>query len=590
MQKLYLDIETYCDLDIRTHGPYVYTEHPSFRILMCAWAVGDADVQITEDISDIKELGDDAYLHVAHNAAFERLCFNAAGVKTRIDMWEDTAVIAALNGYPRALDKLTKALGCEDKDSAGTRLINIFCKPGRGSKTPDEAPEQWQEFKNYCVQDVVAMRDADSRIHPRADDRDAWIAAEKVNDRGINIDTTLVLAAIEASKKAKEALLDEAAELTGLANPNSPKQLTAWLAERGVELPNMQRATVDNALKSDDVPDDAKRALEIRLETSLAATSKFQALADRTSSDGRLRGGFKFAGAHTWRWAGSGVQMQNLPRASAGSPGRAEALIIDTVMGAPVSNSELKSLVRGSFIPTGNNSLIVADYSAIEARVLAWLAGESWVLEAFELGRDLYVETGRRMGMGRKEGKVAVLALGYQGAVGSMRAMGAEGTDVELQHIVDTWRKANPAIVRFWYALGKAFEGGGPAGRIKVKVVGRDRWVMLPSGRPIIYHGVKREGRDLVYKDPRLAAGYEKTYGGKLTENVTQAVARDLLAGALVRLEQEGLRTVAHIHDEVLVDGGDLSTVCGIMATAPDWAAGLPLAAEGDELDRYRKV
>ena len=374
-----------------------------------------------------------------------------------------------------------------------------------------------------------------------------------------------------------------------------------------------------------------RRVLELRQLTSLTASSKYTAALVGASTDGRLRGQFRFFGAHTGRWSGRGVQLQNLPRLSldteednrahAPKPGPGTRAFLDKLeLGCRVTPGQLKAGVRPLFHLNG----VVVDYSAIEARVIAWLAGEEWAIEAFRAGRDIYVETAERMGgLTRSQGKVAVLALGYNGGVNSLRAMGYGGdknkaatrnretdtvnlTDEEIRPLVTAWRRANPNITKLWNELGAAFNGGGTAGRLHVEVEGDTRRLMLPSGRPISYHNVivdevftvfdEEAGKRLRkvatrFEDPRgRPGGRVHTYGGRLSENATQAVARDLLAHALVQLEAEGLRVVGHVHDEILVEGtSDVDLVSEIMCATPGWAKGLPVGGAGFATERYRK-
>lgn len=624
-KPLYIDIETYSDIDLRKSNAYRYTESDQFLILMAGYAVGDDPVEMVfgSDVFDIPGLWDPRVEKVAHNAAFERICFSQVQremllLEGRVDPaelegwfirpqeWTDTQALAALAGYPQKLEQLAHALGGEQKDSAGTLLINWFCKPDRKGqrRLPEDHLEKWAQFVEYCRQDVVTLRDVHKKLPtwPTEHEREVYLADQRINDRGIRVDTVMAQAAIDAQEDNKLGQFREMQELTGLENPNSNVQLLGWLKSQDVEVENLQAATVTALLKSDQ-HETVHRVLELRQELALVAAKKYQAALDRVNADGRLRGSFAYHGAHTGRWAGRGVQLQNLPSASLAekdAPGEVvdrtiSAAVLDLYLGYGADAKTLKALVRPMF--TG--PFTVVDYSAIEARVVAWLAGEEWALQAFRDGRDIYVETAERMGgMTRKEGKVAVLALGYNGGIGSLKAMGAEGSDEKLQYLVTQWRNANPAIVQFWADMQKAFRNGGQAGRIRVEKDGRDRRVILPSGRSMVYHDVRerwvekwgQQVKQLSFQDPKPPYLRVDTYGGRLTENVTQAVARDVLAGALVSLDRAGYDVVGHVHDEVLVHGTyPVEEIAGVLNDLPAWAEGLPIDAAGYTCPRYRK-
>ena len=464
MTTLYIDIETYSTTDIK-RGVYRYSEDPEFLVLMAAWAVDDDPTQVAighEEIAAIPHLLDDSnvVVRVAHNAQFDRVCLSRlaalpVGSYLPPEAWEDTMALMAEWGYPQSLEEGAKALGAEPKDGAGKDLIRWFCQPARNGKRrlPEDHPEKWAAFVEYCRQDVDTMRDMHKRLlakhgaWPTKQERQVWIADQKVNDRGITVDLELAAHAVEAASANTEEAKAEARAITGVENPNSPAQLLAWF---GGLVPDLKADTVRAALARDDLTADQRRVLELRQGMALTAHKKFQVALDAASPDGRLRGGFRFFGAHTGRWAGRGLQFQNMPRAGFSSETDQDAALLDLRLGLGADPHTLKALVRPMLV----GPFTVCDYSAIEARVVAWLAGEEWALEAFAKGRDIYVETANRMGggMGRKEGKVAVLALGYNGGVGSLQAMGgaALGDETVLQRIVDQWRAANRNIVRLW--------------------------------------------------------------------------------------------------------------------------------------------
>lgn len=619
--KLYLDIETYSRVDLKKSNVYRYTEDPEFQILMCWYAIDDGPLQLAldpHDIYNIPGLWDDSVEKIAHNAQFERICFSALKRNWFFELeefeyldpepWTDTMALAGEHGHPRKLEELAVALGGEKKDSAGTRLISLFCKPNRAGKRvlPEDKPEEWQQFLDYGRQDVVVLRQVSKALPgwPNEAERQAFLADQHINDTGIKVDKDLVLAAINVGAQNALEQTAEVIRLTGVENPNSGPQMLAWLRSQDVNLPNMQAETITNLLKGDLSPT-VRRVLELRQELALVAGKKYQAALDRINPDNRLRGSFAFFGAHTGRWSGRGVQLQNLPSATIKADEELgqdvdveiQAAVLDVLMETPVDAHTLKALVRAMF--TG--PFTVVDYASIEARVLAWLAGEEWALQAFRDGRDIYVETAERMGgMTRKEGKVAVLALGYNGGVNSLRAMGAEGEEFKLKKLVYQWRDANESIVSFWAELEAAFKRGDEwAGKIYVAKDENDRQVVLPSGRAITYHNVgsrwetdqwNRRKQVITFTDPAKFPYKGTTYGGRLAENVTQAVARDVLSEALVRLQRHGRKVVGHVHDEILVEGLEsVEDITKIMVESPSWADGLPLNAEGFVCPRYRK-
>lgn len=578
---LFIDLETYSSIDLKKVGVYAYAEDPAFEILMAGWSVDGAepDIAVGEDeIRSIPGLFDPSVIKVAHNAEFERICLANLG-STPPSQWIDTQALAAEHGLPQGLDQLARRLKVDPKDSAGHRLIRMFCLPPR--VFPHEQPEKWLEFKAYCLQDVrtlVLVAEVMGLDFPTTAEHQLFQVDQIINGRGVQIDVELAQRALEAGNDNARRAARRLREITSLANPNSVAQLLPWLRGAGTSLPNLQAATVEQAIAHPATSTVVREVLELRQGTALIAAQKFEVALRQMNTDGRLRGQFRFYGAHTGRWAGRGVQLHNLPRATISDP---NAAILDLKLGNGADAQTLKALVRSMI--TG--PLVVCDYSAIEARVLAWLAGEEWVLQAFREGRDIYVETAERMGgLTRFQGKVAVLALGYQGAVNSLRALGAEGNDEDLYPLVHQWRAANPRIVSFWNKMEAGWDYGSQALRLNFEKRGVTTRMHLPSGRALTYRWVS--GR--TFGDLR---GYRvDTYGGRLTENATQAVARDILADALIKLDQAGYRVVGHVHDEVLVESSDLEGVRSIMCQPPDWAKTLPLDAAGFVTDRYKKA
>lgn len=624
MSDIFVDIETRSSTDLKNSNVYRYTADPDFKILMMAFAIDDEPVEVETNtygiLQRLEEWIREGHRLIAHNAAFERICFSEhlRRYSTEVNLpgdfyldpviFDDSMAVAAENGYPSRLVDLGQWLGGEKKSDAGVHLIRYFCVPRKDGSFNTRADDidRWESFVAYGVQDVETLRSVWNALPgwPTEGEREIWISDQLINDRGILVDLPLAEAAVAASDENRMVHEIEFSTITGVSNPGSTLQVLEWFKRTGLELPNLQAATVYAALQREDIGDDHRRVLELRKELALVASKKYSAAINRTSADSRLRGSFQFFGAHTGRWAGRGVQLQNLPAATikpaeGQDPDEAiEIEAIDVTMGLGGEANTLKALVRSMF----RGPFTVVDYSAIEARVLAWLAGEDWALEAFRAGRDIYVETAKRMGgLSRKEGKVATLALGYNGGIGALQAMGAQGNDEYLQGLVTQWREANENITAFWADLDSAFWTGGPVGDlIRVVKDGDARTIVLPSGRGITYHSVMRKwetnkwgGRSprMSFRDPKRGGARVDTYGGRLSENVTQAVARDVLAEGILGLQREGFDVVGHVHDEVLVEGTkSIKDVAEILCSASEkWSAGLPLDAEGYHCKRYRK-
>lgn len=652
---MFIDFETYSSVNLRDCGAYPYMASPDFSPLIMTYRYGvDGQTKIAQGEAEIKwalrGLNEREHVtFVAHNANFERLVLSrifdyAPGTFIPPERFIDTMAMGRSLGFPGSLADLSRALHVEEKDSAGTALIQMFCVPSKKTgraTTPEERPEEWAAFCRYAAQDVDTMVEVYQALITRyggfpKGEREVWNADQRINDRGILVDAELAVRCMDIAAVVKDLHLQRMGVISGLANPNSTAQVLAWVNRRLVEagvmddqndlpvfkdtgapLKSVDKASVAYLLSRTDLPRDVRTFLEERAASNASSVAKFKAMTNRLGVGNRVRGTIQYFGAHTGRWAGRGVQLQNLPSVTAGDDAKTQAFV-DRVMNEPAENfsiSELKPLIRGALMAPAGQTLTVCDYSAIEARVLAWLAGEEWVLEAFRAGRDIYIETAARMFHVpydeakplRKKGKVAVLALGYGGGINALKAMGAEGTDAELEEIKQTYRAANPRIAKFWADMDRAMRNR--SGRVGEYITVHPKanglvTIKLPSGRELLYHKLHfrtvskfdKEVEALHFLDPKSHRAVIPTYGGRLTENVTQAVARDVLAHALVNLDKENVAVVAHVHDEVIAEGGvTVERMKELMGAgvgnplAPPWADGLPLAAEGYYCARYRK-
>ena len=664
-----IDIETYSSTPLPRCGVYRYCDAPDFEILLFSYAFDDAPVE-TVDLACGESLPKEVLLaleapnvlKVAYNAQFERVCLSKyLGHWLDPHQWRCTMVMAASLTLPGRLADVAVALGTtEKKMEEGKELIRYFsspCKPtkangGRPRNRPSDAPEKWAVYKQYNAQDVETERAIRKALekYPLPEQEWAYYALDQqINDRGVRVDKKLVKNAIAVDAVFAQAACQRAKELTGLENPGSVMQLHGWLRERGVQLSTLLKkevqrklAEMDEDAQPDAQADEAAREmLRLRLEMSRSSIKKYEAMARCVCKDGRIHGMFRFYGAsRTGRFASQIVNLQNLRRndmedlALARSllrEGRAEELSMLYASAADV----LSELVRTALIARKGCRFIVADFSAIEARVLAWLAGEEWRLKVFEEGGDIYCASASQMfhvpvekhgvnGHLRQKGKISELALGYGGSIGALQAMGSREMNIpdeELKPLVDGWRKANPRIVQFWRSVGdaamKAVRERTTVRAGKVTFCCKDGvlFAKLPSGRTLAYIAPRLEtgrfGSTVItyqsYDKTKKAADEEEeapvtrrwqreeTYGPKIVENLTQAIARDLLCAAMMNLEAAGYRICMHIHDEAVIEmpigQGSLEEACRLMAIAPVWAEGLPLRADGeDDLSFYRKT
>lgn len=662
MRHLSIDIETFSSVDIKKSGMYKYVQSPDFQVLLFAYSVDFGPVHCLdlaqgETIpSDIRALlfSPDVLKH-AYNAAFEWYCLSkhfglgsSTGLRPGawLHEWRCTMMHGLYCGYTAGLGPTGEALGIpQDKRKLGVggSLIRTFCVPTKPSKKngmrtrtlPHHEPEKWELFKQYCAGDVVAEMEILQRlsVFPVPDqEQQLWELDQRINAKGLACDMQLVEGALAVDEQVSGELREEAIRLTGLDNPKSVQQLSKWLTEEiGEEVDNLRKETVSGLI---DGLDDgkAKRVLEIRQELSKTSTKKYQAMQNAACADGRIRGLLQFYGANrTGRWAGRLVQIQNLPRNYLSTLEFARQLVIDRkidmlkLMYGNVPDT-LSQLIRTAFMAPDGKVLLVADYSAIEARVIAWLAGEQWRLDVFNTHGKIYEASASAMfgvpleaiGKGsdlRQKGKVAELALGYQGSKGALISMGALDmglTEEELPEIVMRWRNANRRIVDLWFSLEAAalqvMETGQMVG-VKGLIFARESHhstqqdfftIQLPSGRKLYYAkpflkendfgkpALHYWGMDQVKKKWTVLS----TYGGKLTENVVQAIARDCLAVSLTKVDQAGYKTVLHVHDELGIEADspyELDRVLEIMAEPIPWAPGLPLKGDGFTTQFYMK-
>lgn len=651
-----IDIETKSGAEIGKTGLYRYVQDPDFAVLLFAYMADDGPVhvldltageQIPKDV--LQALQDPHVIKHAYNAAFEWYCLNQAGYETSLEQWRCTMVHGLYCGYTAGLEATGKAMGLpQDKRklTTGKALIRYFCVPcaptksngGRTWNLPRHAPEKWGLFKEYCGQDVVTEHEILKRLSafpvPEAEE-EQWRMDVQMNAYGVRVDTGLIEGALELDARSTLELTEEAQRITGLSNPNGTSQLLDWLREKGIDLPNLQKATVAETLAEPDLSEGIRRVLEIRQQLGKTSVKKYTAMQTAKCQDDRVRGLTQFYGANrTGRWAGRLVQMQNLPRNYLKTLDSARKLVkkknytaIKTLYGNVPDT--LSQLIRTAFIPSQGHKFVVADFSAIEARVIAWLAGEQWVNEVFATHGKIYEATASQMFHVpiekivkenpeyalRQKGKVATLALGYQGGTSALIQMGALSmglAEEELPDIVQRWRNANPRIRDLWYAVEEAalqvMYTAQPQGiyglifRLEGDVIYDQSFltIQLPSGRKLFYPkpflSENQFGKQAIhyYTVGQQTHKWEvtSTYGGKLTENIVQAIARDCLAETLRRVHSLGLQVVFHVHDEVIVDAPmDVSVdqICQLMGGPISWAPGLILKGAGFENDYYMK-
>lgn len=654
-----IDIESRSGADIAKTGSYRYLQDPDFRILLFGYKIDDGPVEVIDltkgdgKLPDriVTILANPQYVKHAYNAAFEWYALNRAGYPTPIEHWQCTQVWSLYCGYAAGLGNTGEAIGLpEDKKKSltGKALIRYFCTPQKETKTfkkkyhdPEDDPDKWELFVDYNRQDVVSEYEILQRLKlfPMPESEwELWRMDIKMNALGVKVDEKLIRGALEVDARSTMELTQQAKDITGLDNPNSPAQLLPWLSDHGCVLPDLQKLTVEEALKGADLDADARKALQLRQLLGKTSIKKYVAMETAKGEGDRVRGISQFYGANrTGRFAGRLVQTQNLPRNYLATLDAARRMTRDgnydglKMVYGNVPDT-LSQLIRTAFIPSEGRHFVVADFSAIEARMIAWMAGEQWVMDVFAKGEDIYCETASAMfgvPVGkhgpnadlRQKGKIATLALGYQGGPAAMIAMGALRMGIaeeELPDIVTKWRQSHPKTVALWYQMGDAAYNCVATGRNQILPIagGRSRLtfrmesdlvygqsfmtIELPVGRKLFYPKpyIKENqfGKPAVHyygvKQTTGKWGPESTYGGKLSENCVQAIARDCLCEVIRRIYAKGWDLVFHVHDEVIVDAPlDVHTedLCALMDAPIDWAPGLLLKGAGFESDYYMK-
>ncbi len=657
IKTIALDLETYSSVDIGKSGVYRYAEADDFEILLLSYSIDGGEIETVdlamgEEVPEevLAALASDDVQHWAYNASFERICLSVWLKKNRPDLfkgygrrdestqnylspssWYCDLVLSAYSGLPLSLKGVGAVLKLdEQKDEAGKPLIKYFCTPTADGERNYYYHDilRWNDFKKYNAQDVRTEMAIHNRLsnYPVPDSVwEEYHVSETINDRGIRVDMNLVRSAITLNKVTREDLTQKLSSLTLLDNPNSVSQMKTWLKENGIEVETLGKKAVQTLLKNEDISPEIKETLSLRLKIAKSSIKKYEAMENCVCSDGRVHGMFMFYGANrTGRFSGRLVQLQNLPQNHIEDLENARELVklgdsnmVETLYGD--TPDTLSQLIRTAFIPRDGYKFIVADYSAIEARVLAWLAGERWREKVFENNGDIYCASASQMfkvpvvkhgvnGHLRQKGKIAELALGYGGGVNALKAMGALDMGLkeeELQPLVNSWRESNPNIVQFWWDVDAA-----------VKTAVRERTEMETHGLHFEYRAgmlfiTLLSGRHLSYVRPKItineygresisyygigdAKKWEKieSYGPKIAENITQAISRDVLCAAMIRLQKAGVSTVAHIHDETVNEAPldmTVDEVAEIMSILPDWMNGIKLTAAGYECPFYMK-
>ncbi|MHA2700117.1 DNA polymerase [Streptococcus agalactiae] len=648
IKELSIDLETYCEVDLRKSGVYRYAEDDSFEILLLAISIDNGPVRFydltKEELPNniIQALVDDTIIKWAFNASFERICLSNWLKKHHSELlsdgflspnsWRCSMVWSAYLGLPLSLEGVGTVLKLkEQKLKEGGDLIRYFCLPckptkvngGRTRNFPNHAPNKWSNFINYNKRDVEVELAINEKLHNHPVPDFVWDEYHQdqiINDRGIGIDVDFVKAAIAIDEESKAKIQKELRELTGLENPNSVLQMVGWLREHGVTTDSLDKKAVKELLKT--VDEKTAKVLKLRQQAAKSSVSKYQAMMNCVCKDGRARGMFQFYGANrTGRWAGRLVQLQNLPQNHLPDLEEARKLFKTGDLGATDllydTQDTLSQLIRTAFVPSQNKKFIVCDFSAIEARVLSHLAGETWRSRVFEEGKDIYCMSASQMfgvpvekhGQNadlRQKGKIAELACGYGGAVGALKAMGAIDMGLEeqeLQPLVDSWRQANPNIVLFWWDVDRAVKTAvkeqvqTETHGIQFEVTKGMLFITLPSGRKLSYVKPKISenqfgGESVTYEGTGTAKRWERleSYGPKFVENIVQAISRDILAYSMRQLSE--FKIVGHVHDEVIIEcekDQSLEDIASLMGIAPNWMSDINLRADGYECSFYQK-
>ena len=647
MPDLFIDIETYSSVSLEDCGVYRYSESTDFDVLLLSYSLDGKEVR-TYDLAKerlsskvVSALLDERYTKWAFNASFERVCLSRYLMRNYCpamqgflpsEQWRCDMVAASYAGLPLSLASAGQVLRVEmQKMAEGKALIKKFSVPDKnGNRTlPEDAPDDWATFLRYNKRDVETEKQIHDKIMSLVSIPpsvwEEYALDQRINDAGVRIDPVMVGAAVCIDQKQQEVFQNEMKRLTGLSNPKSPKQVKDWLASKGIETESLDKKAVAELIKT--APADVCAVLRLRQKASKSSTAKYKAMLDLRGEDDRVRGCFQFYGSHTGRWSGRHIQLQNLPQNHMPDLEEARALVRQNnteTLALLYDNvpQVLSELIRTALIPSDGYRFCVADFSAIEARVLAWLAGENWRTEVFRNGGDIYCSSASKMfgvpvekhsvnGHLRQKGKIAELALGYGGSVGALTAMGALDMGIpesELKPLVDAWRTANPNIVRLWHSVDAAVKAvirngrGREIGALRFRIEQDQLIIMLPSGRELVYrHPAVKQGKygsDAIYYN---GVGMSRQYctietnGARLVENIVQAISRDLLAGAMMRVSARGLQVVAHVHDEMICEARakyadrTLEVIIETMCELPVWGEGLVLNAAGYVCDFYQK-
>ena len=642
--ELSVDLESFSDVDLIKCGVYAYADSPAFEILLFAYSFDEGETQIIDlaqgeklPAEVVDAIFDVSVTKTAYNANFERTCLSKHfGRYLPPESWHCSAVQAAMLALPRSLEDVGRVLGLdEQKMKEGKEQIRYFCVPckptkangGRTRNLPCHAPEKWELFKTYCKRDVDVEKSIRRKLHnfpiPESE-MELYRLDQRINDRGVLVDMGLVKQAIACERLHKEVVTKRAYELTGLENPNSVAQLKGWLGDKGMEAESLSKKAVADMIAETD--GEVEELLRLRLLMAKTSVKKYEAMERSVCSDGRIHGMLMFYGANrSGRWSGKNVQIQNLPKNDIPDLELARELVKqgrfeDIELLYDSTPNVLSELIRTAFIPKPGCRFVVADFSAIEARVLAWLSGEQWRLDVFTSHGKIYEASASSMfhvpmeeitkgSPLRQKGKLAELGLGFGGAAGALISMGALDmglTEEELPPLVAAWRKANPHITQFWWEVdAAAIKAVTEKQKTKVgKIIFEYRsgilFITLPSGRKLSYvkprMAVNKFGRDgLTYEGISENKKWSRieTYGPKLVENIVQGTARDLLAEAMLRVEEKGYPIVMHCHDEIIAEvpegEGSVDEMCELMVVQPEWAEGLPLRADGYQCPFYQK-